>query len=915
VAEDVAKCPVPDVEVGQVTDQNPIINKPYTEPARHWHFGDGAPVVRDGRRVAGYIPPMVKGGQLQITDELVTLEQVNRIRDRVREWREGGYSGATQVTKTVFNHWFDEEREQRPFFAQREAIETIAWLTEASADKRVGITITQYEAYERWAIKLATGAGKTLVMAMTITWSGLNKIINRQDRRFADAFLVVAPNLTVKGRLTGDDGLLPSDPGSAYSRFDLIPGQYAGMLGQLKVQVINWHQLAPKEDPRRSVLRRGRESDSAFARRVLFDLGPKKRVMVINDEAHHAWRPPPGLKVQSAEKDEVLEATVWINGLERVHRDREILRCIDFSATPMYPGAVGGEKAWRPFEWVVSDFGLVDAIESGLVKVPRIPTDDDAGASIPKYRNLWEFVKQALPKRGDDSDDAGHPLISYLSEVDGPLKQLAGAWYATYLAWTHTGGRTIPPVMIVVCNETKMAEMLEKHIAERGEASPFLVNHAGEQVTVRIDSKLLDDAEARDEGESAQDAAERLRTLVATVGKPGQPGEQVRCLISVGMLSEGWDARNVTQILGLRAFQSQLLCEQVVGRGLRRSDYGDLSVPEFVDVYGVPFQLLPFARASGEILPPSQTTVVRSLREREHLRIEFPRVEQIISDLGDVVTVDMDAIEPILVSPENDPNATWVEFEIGSPGKGIGGETQDRQTAYESFRMQRLVFRLAADLVTDIDKRDQPWVFPQMARIVRDVIAEKVRYAPAVKDERELCNLRYVAELRNRILACLRSEERDGLLPVLNQYDPIGDTTVNFQTAKPCEATTKSHISHVVYDSKLELQMARALEQDDRVVAYAKNERVFFEIPYRWQGTTGRYRPDFLIRLTSGTTLVVEGKGRKTERDDAKLTAARRWIDAVNQWGKLGHWELGLCFSEAELRALIAKMPELASVA
>ncbi len=895
-----------EIQVGQVTDRNPIINDPFAEPLRHWHFGDGAPVIRDGRRVAGYIPPMVKGGQLQITDELVRLDQVNRIRDRVRAWRDAGYPGATSVTKALFAHWFDPERELRPFFAQREAVETIAWLTEAPADQRVGISITQHEAYVRWAVKLATGAGKTLVMGMTIAWSGLNKVANRQDRRFSDAVLVVAPNLTVKGRLTGDDGLLPSDPGSVFARFELIPGHFAGLLGQVRVQVLNWHQLAPREDPKRSVLRRGAESDAAFCRRVLPDLRSKRRLLVLNDEAHHAWRPPPDLRVRAADRDDLMEATVWIDGLARIHRDREILRCIDCSATPMYPGAVGGDRAWRPFEWVVSDFGLVDAIESGLVKVPRIPTDDDAGASIPKYRNLWEHVKQALPKRGDDADDAGHPLISYLSEVDGPLKQLSGAWFETFERWMGKDGREVPPVMIVVCNETKMAEMLEKHIAERGEASPWLVNKAGEtQVTVRIDSRLLADAEARDDGESAQDAAARLRQLVATVGKVGQPGQEVRCLISVGMLSEGWDARNVTQILGLRAFQSQLLCEQVVGRGLRRSDYSDLSQPEYVDVYGVPFQLLPFARAGGGIAEPPRTTSVRSVREREQLRIRFPRVELIISDLGDVVTVDLDAIEPIVVSSENDPNATWVEFEVGAPGKGIGGTTQDRRAAYESFRLQRLVFRLAADLVRDVDKREQPWVFPQMARIVRDVVAQKVRFAPGVSDERELCNMRYVAELRNRILASLRSEEQDGLLPVLNQYDPVGDTTVSFQTAKPCEPTTKSHISHVVYDSKLELQMARALEQDDRVVAFAKNERLFFEIPYRWQGTTGRYRPDFLVSLEDGTTLVVEAKGRKTERDDAKLTAARRWVAAVNHWGRLGRWQFDVCFSEAELRGLL----------
>jgi len=477
-----------DAQVGQVTDQNPIINDPFAEPTRHWHFGDGAPVIQDGRRVAGYIPPMVKGGQLQITDDLVTLDQVNRIRERVREWREVGYPGTTQVTKTLFEHWFDNERELQPFFAQREAIETITWLTEAPPDKRVGIAITQYEAYERWAVKLATGAGKTLVMGMSMAWSGLNKVANRQDRRFADAFLIIAPNLTVKDRLIGDDGLLPSDPNSVFERFDLIPGQYAGLIGQIKVQVINWHQLSPREDPKRSVLRRGRESDTAFARRVIADLGTKKRIMVLNDEAHHAWRPPPNLKVKAAEKEDVLEATVWINGLERIHRDRDILRCVDYSATPMYPGAVGGEKAWRPFEWVVSDFGLVDAIEAGLVKVPRIPTDDDAGASIPKYRNLWEHVKKAVPKRGDDVDDASHPLIEYLSEIDGPLKQLAGAWSETYESWIDAE-RPVPPVMIVVCNETKMAEMLEIHIARRGDAGPwFLMTARANTPSVSIPS-------------------------------------------------------------------------------------------------------------------------------------------------------------------------------------------------------------------------------------------------------------------------------------------------------------------------------------------------------------------------------------------------------------------------------------------
>lgn len=900
-----AKTASAELQIGQVTDANPIINDAFEEPTRRWEFGEGAPQIVEGRRDAGYIPPAPKGEQLRITDEVVRLDHVNLIRERVKEWRDQAYSGATPITEELFEHWFDQERELRPFFAQREAIETIAFLAEAPEDRRQGIDLVSYEDYTRWAVKLATGGGKTLVMAMTIAWSGINKRANKQDRRFTDAFLVVCPNLTVKERLRGKDGLLPSDPDSAYAGFELIPGTYATLFGQVKVMVVNWHQLAPKEDRKYRVLKRGPESDTAFARRVLADLGDKRRIMVLNDEAHHAWRPPPGLSAKGEDKKEVEAATVWVDGLARIHANRKVLRAIDFSATPMYPGAVGGERAWRPFEWVVSDFGLVDAIESGLVKIPRIPTDDNAGYAIPKYRNLWEHVKRVAPKRGDDPEDEGAPVYDYLNEIDGPLQQLVGQWEKTLKAWGEVpsdefGG--VPPVMIVVCNEIKLASVLEKYIAEKGRAGPWFQNRDGETNTLRIDSKLLEAAEAREEGESASDAAERLREIVATVGKPGQPGEQIRCLISVGMLSEGWDARNVTQILGLRAFQSQLLCEQVVGRGLRRTDYSDLSQPEFVDVYGVPFQLLPFVRAGAkQPVAPPKTTRVRSLTEREELRLRFPRVEQIIQDIGDDVTVDLDAIEPIVISAEYDPTSVYVEFEIGSPGRGIGGTTQDRSLAYARFRLQRLYFRVAADIVEQLDKR---WLFPRVMQLVQRVVEERVEYAQGV-DSRELGNLRYVSQLRERTIAGLRSQEHKSLIPVLNEYEPIGSTNCDFQTVKPCEATVKSHISHVVCDSKLEAQIAAALEQDDRVVAYAKNDRLFFDIPYRFLGTSGRYRPDFIVRLNSGVNMLLEGKGRKTEKDDAKLTATQRWLDAVNNWGELGRWEFALCRSTDDVRRAI----------
>ncbi|MGW3353687.1 DEAD/DEAH box helicase [Nonomuraea rubra] len=901
--------------VTNVIDANPIINDAFREPTRYWHFGEVAPTMREGRRIAGYLAPS-PDGQLRITDELIPLELVNDLRDRVRQWRADGYPGSTTITRDLFRHWFDEDRKStntRPFFAQQEAIETVVFLVEAPDERKVGVSIPDSgEAYSRWAVKMATGTGKTFVMALVIAWSGMNKVHNRLDARFSDQVLVVCPNLTVLHRLSGPGGLDPKHPESLYVDFDLVPPQYATLLGQVRVQVMNWHQLASKEDPKRSVVRRGRESDAAFCRRVLTDLAPSGRVLVLNDEAHHAYRFPPDIKLTGEAAEDAREATIWITGLERIHRHREITRTIDVSATPMYPGSIKG-KAWTPFEWIISDFALVDAIESGLVKIPRTPTDDNTGEAIPKYRNLWEHIKKTLPKRNEVGDDS-HPLTDYLAEADGPLKQLAGEWERTYRLW-QAGGRKIPPAMVVICHDTHVARLLERHIAELGEASPDLVNLEGmPQVTVRIDSDALAKAEA---GEASA-AAEKIREVVATVGREGKPGEQVRCLVSVAMLAEGWDARNVTQILGLRAFASQLLCEQVVGRGLRRSDYSDLSQPEYVDVYGVPFQLLPMAKGGGgtPVKPPNYT-IVHTVADRHPLRIKFPRLVQIVPDIQDTLDVDVDAIEPIRVNPRFDPTDTYVEFDLGQPRGGMGGVVQDRERAYANFRTQRLMFRVAAGLIEPYGK---PWLFPQALQIAQQVVRPvqnggKIDYADSV-DPREICNLRYLTLIRERLGAALRpGEGPERFLPALDEYQPIG-TTDGLHFSSPtdrCVPTLHSHLSHAVCDSGLERKICSVLDSEEMsgiVVAWVKNHKLFLEIPYLYLGVTYRYRPDFVVRLTTGRIVLLEGKGDPTEKDDAKATAARRWVEAVNTWGGLGTWVHAICYNAAELADQLRQLAE-----
>lgn len=892
-----------DTTAGTVLDANPIINNPFLEPTQYWHFGDVAPTLRAGRRTAGYLAPS-PDGQLRITDELIPLQVVNVLRDRVRVWRADGYPGATTVTRDLFRHWFDDDRQMtntRPFFAQQEAVETVVFLVEAPADLKVGVQVpSSGEAYPRWATKMATGTGKTLIMSALIAWSGLNRIVARTDARFTEQVLVVCPNLTVLDRLSGAGGLDPRHPESLYVDFDLVPPQYAALVGQLRVQVMNWHQLAPKEDAKHSVVRRGRESDAAFCRRVLTDLPSSGRMMVLNDEAHHAYRFPPDLHVTGEDAEEAREATVWITGLERIHRNRGILRTIDASATPMYPGAIKG-KAWTPFEWIVSDFALVDAIESGLVKIPRTPTDDNTGQAVPKYRNLWAHIKATLPRRSEVDDDT-HPLTDYLAEADGPLKQLAGEWEEKFQAWA-TAERPVPPAMVVICHDTHVARLLERHIASLGEASPDLVNIAGRApVTVRIDSDAL--AKAESGGGTAE--AQRTREIVATVGKPGKPGADVRCLISVAMLSEGWDARNVTQILGLRAFNSQLLCEQVVGRGLRRSDYSDLSQPEYVDLYGVPFQLLPMVRGGGGApsKPPDYTTV-HTVADRAALRLEFPRLVQVVPDIQDILDVDFNAIEPIRVNPRFDPTDTYVEFDLGNPRGGMGGVVQDRDRAYQNFRVQRLMYRVAAGLLEPYRK---PWLFPDALRIAQRVIAPladggKIDYADGV-DPREICNMRYLTLIRERIGAALRpGEGPERFLPALDEYQPIGTTDgLNFTAPTDrCVPAVNSPLSHAVCDSGLERQMCAVLDAHESVLAWVKNHKLFLEIPYLYMGIPHRYRPDFVVRLTSGVTMLLEGKGNADEKDDAKATAARRWVEAVNTWGGLGRWTHAVCYDAVQL--------------
>src|SRR5208337_2101020 len=606
-----------------------IITSPYDEPSEHWKYDrETRRFTREsGRRPAGYVRASDASKSFDDPGEFVELPLVNKIRPRVDAWRSADYPGASGITKRLLKHWRDTEQREgkRFFFCQLEAIETLMWLAEAPESDRVGIKVPgDGGEFKRLCSKMATGSGKTILMAMLIAWQVINKVTYPQDKRFSKSIFVVAPGLTVKSRL---QVLEPSNEKNYYAEFGLIPVGFGDKLRQGKVKIINWHKLdwESKERlaKRKTVDKRGALSDEAYCREVLADMANAQNIVVINDEAHHAWRISPKSTIKGLAKEDIEQATKWIGGLDRIHRTRGILTCFDLTATPFAPtGKRSGDETL--FDWIVSDFGLNDAIESGLVKTPRVVVRDD-GRLDKNYKSRFYHIYMD-PDVKDDINQKAQPHAPLPDLVTTAYAILGTDWNETRKRWIEEKFPT-PPVLITVANRTETAARINYALTH----NKIRINELSDPDHIlHIDSKVLGEAEAQEEApeieaietpeESSeeeaeapakkltrQERAEQLRKTVDTVGQVGQPGEKINAVISVGMLSEGWDAKTVTHIMGLRAFTSQLLCEQVVGRGLRRTSYDvdpkdGLFTPEYVNIFGVPFTFLP--HEGGEDGPP-----------------------------------------------------------------------------------------------------------------------------------------------------------------------------------------------------------------------------------------------------------------------------------------------------------------------
>ena len=981
--------------------EQPILNSPYAYPGRHWELdADGQPtnLILESRRRSAFVTPVpkpkkrrrsdaTKQSELGFKDDegLSTPQQqydpnaiANEIRQYVDQWRQLPNPDQWQVTPEtarLLQHWRHYPFPGiRPFFCQIEAVETAIWLAEVAPHQgERGKKFLDYlkAANEqanpelfRIALKLATGAGKTTVIAMLLAWQTVNAVRRPASKLFTRGFLICTPGITIRDRLRV---LLPGDPDNYYKYREIVPPDLLGDIARAKIVITNYHAFKLRE--RLDVSKVGRallkgrgpelnttETEGQMLQRVMPDLMGLKSVLVINDEAHHCYRHkvlPPGLDddedLEAEEKEEAQKnseaARLWISGIEAVKRKLDVRTVFDLSATPFFLRGSGYAEGTL-FPWTVCDFSLMDAIESGIVKLPRVPVADNVpGADMPIYRELWAHIGKKMPKKGRGKSGSLDPL-SLPVELQTALDALYGHYQKTYGLWQQEN-IGVPPVFIIVCNNTSTSKLVYDYVSgfyRLGEDGKTPVHHAGRLElfrnydesgnrlarprTLLIDSEQLESGEALDKDfrDMASDEIERfrremiergdvekarkitdqdlLREAMNTVGKEGKLGEPIRCVVSVSMLTEGWDANTVTHILGVRAFGTQLLCEQVVGRGLRRQSYdldanGLFSV-EYADILGIPFDFTAKPVVAPP-KPPRPTVRVCAVRpERDALEIRFPRVEGYRVELPDSglsarFTEDSALrLTPELVGPSMVRN------------EGIVGEGVTLTVEHlKDMRPATILFHLSKHLLftkyRDPGAEPKLHLFGQLKRVVRQwmdggYLRSTGGTYPAQVLYREIADMA-AERIKVAITETLKGENQ--IKAILDAYNPVGSTAhVNFTTSKQIRWKTdarKCHINWIVCDSDWEAEFCRVAEAHPRVRAYAKNQGLGLEVPYLMGTTPRKYLPDFIVQVNDGRedplNLIVEIKGYRGEDAKEKANTMRAyWVPGVNNLAKFGRW-------------------------
>ncbi|MBP9196469.1 MAG: DEAD/DEAH box helicase family protein [Saprospiraceae bacterium] len=997
-----------------MSTDNPILNSPYHEPLLHYNTNSEGALdykdIRTGRRIFKTelaVLPTRQAGQKEIFEwndnaEDYTSHIINLCRKEVELWRSEKYNNTTRITRELLNFWFaNPERHavKKLFFAQQEAVETAIWLNEVAEKSNVGnhilgllrdaqlsVSTDEADQLPRIAFKMATGSGKTVVMACLICYHYFNRQEYRNDTRFADYFLIVAPGVTIKSRL----GVLfvdtknknPNDIEDYYRIRGLIPSHMEHRLQNLNARLVitNYHTFEPKtlQGNKKSpfdgkVDLYGKKIDTGnkedFAQVIKRTLGKFKtgsRILILNDEAHHCYLPKSKTKTtDNEEADENARAAVWFTGLKEIAKKFKLQAIYDLSATPYYLTG-SGYTPYSLFPWVVSDFGLIEAIESGLVKIPFLPESDNTQElTMPVLRNLYEHVKEELPKKGQrtqkkDAATEGTKFVELPPKLPSLVKGALDQFYSHYVEYFN-GIRKMkeeranifsaPPVFIVVCNNTGVSKEVYKYIAGYeyvdGDGAIQVVQGAKDLFSnydpatnkpLKRPPTLLIDSDALENGEQINDDfkkifsseieefkrdyarlhgqgsiekisdAEILREVVNTVGQQGKLGAHIRCVVSVSMLTEGWDANTVTHIMGLRAFGSQLLCEQVAGRALRRMNYYlqgydkdgnptddkrkvviEKFPPEYAHIIGVPFKLFKGGKTETPP-PPIDLTHIAPIDDRQAtMEITFPnvvgyRIENQESD----IQYDLSTIENYEIDGSKFPTETILASPI-SPNQ----ERLEVKGVLEK-RDQELIFLITKELIkyhfSDDEGNPRFQIFGKLKNIVDEWYHTKVQLLN-IPDQRykRLLYFEDAKKIVDHIARGINTQHNtiEHIRPVFNYYNKFGSTKyVNGNTVKDVYATEKSHINFVVMDSDWEGICAKTLEELPAVESYVKNQFLGFAIPYTKDGIDRHYFTDFIakVRCQDGSlkNLMIEISGMSKDKAEKKWFVENRWIPAVN---------------------------------
>jgi len=996
-------------------NDNPILNSPYEEPTLHYATDKDGSLnyqdIRKGRRIFTHdihVIPTRQGPQGQMFEindfeEEYSTHVINLCRKEVGKWREDKYPGTTRVTKELLNFWFENPERHaliRLFFAQREAVETAIWLNEVAEKSNPGqhilnilfhgqqsISDDRLEQLPRIAFKMATGTGKTVVMGLIILYHYFNRKEYRADTRFADYFLILTPGITIKTRLNvlfvDTKHKVRNDIEDYYRIRAIVPPHLEPGLENLNARLVitNYHTFEPRtlQGNKRSpfdgkvdlygkkISTGNCEDFSQIVKRSLGKFKPGSRLLIFNDEGHHCYLPKSsGKTTDNEESDENAKAAVWFTGIKEISKRFKLQQVYDLSATPYYLQG-SGYPAYSLFPWTVTDFGLIESIESGLVKIPFIPESDTTqDIKAPVLRNLYDHVKDELPKKGQRKKKAeaaseGVSLKEMPPKLPALVKVALDQFYSHYEKYFegHRKNReenlnlfTSPPVFIVVCNNTSVSKEVYKYLAgyEFEDDQGIIKTIPGikelfsnydkvtgkafrKPPTLLIDSDALENSgQINDEFKKiftaeikefkrdyaqlyGQGSAERitdaeiLREVVNTVGKPNKMGAHIRCVVSVSMLTEGWDANTVTHIMGLRAFGSHLLCEQVAGRALRRMNYflqgydkqgqptsdkkkivSEKFPPEYAHIIGIPFRMF---RGGETITPPpgENPTTIRALPERQdQYEIIFPNVTGYrIDQTDDEITFDFSQLENYEIRGDLMPIKTKLATAFSSE------EIEIQIQSVLEKRDQEVVFYLTKELLkyhfSDDDQNPKFQQFGKLKKAVETWYNSKVVLLNILEPQyKRLIWFDDPKKVVNHIARGINTwkNSTEYLRPILNYYNPSGSTKyVNGNTSRDVFPTTKSHVNYVVADTESWEQIAaKTFEEIPEVLSYVKNAYLGFQIPYVKEGKDRFYFPDFILRCKGRDgmvkNLIVEITGMNKDKEEKRWYVEHHWLPAVN---------------------------------